>query len=99
MQYVETIIVALAKHLDRRQLVELMQDLTSIKSRRSFSTVMHALDATIHYRLIDVERFEQAPCYLCGYNSYGYYQTTTHLCANKYHFTKSLLRSAPNDRG
>ena len=33
----------------------------------------------------DAERFERAPCYLCGYNGRGYYQPETHPCAAKYH--------------
>jgi hypothetical protein len=33
----------------------------------------------------DRKRFEQAPCYLCGYNGAGYYQPATHPCANRYH--------------
>ena len=34
---------------------------------------------------IDKARFEQAPCYLCGYNGPGYYQPDTHKCAALYH--------------
>lgn len=34
---------------------------------------------------IDRRRFEQAPCYLCGYNGPGYFQSDTHPCAAKYH--------------
>lgn len=34
---------------------------------------------------IDRKRFEQAPCYLCGYNGPGYYQPDTHACAARYH--------------
>lgn len=30
-------------------------------------------------------RFESAPCYLCGYNGPGYYQTEMHSCAKLYH--------------
>lgn len=34
---------------------------------------------------IDTRRFEQAPCYLCGYNSHSYYQPSVHKCAARYH--------------
>ena len=34
---------------------------------------------------IDIKRFEQAPCFLCGYNGGGYYQPDTHPCAREYH--------------
>lgn len=34
---------------------------------------------------IDTKRFEQAPCYLCGYNGELYYQPSTHSCAKLYH--------------
>lgn len=35
---------------------------------------------------IDVVRFEQSPpCYICGYNSVGYFSPATHPCAEKYH--------------
>jgi hypothetical protein len=33
----------------------------------------------------DRKRFEQAPCYLCGYNGAGYYNTQMHRCAEQYH--------------
>jgi hypothetical protein len=33
----------------------------------------------------DRKRFEQAPCYLCGYNGEGYYQPGIHRCAAMYH--------------
>jgi hypothetical protein len=33
----------------------------------------------------DGPRFEQAPCYLCGYNNGGYYQPEQHPCAARYH--------------
>lgn len=35
--------------------------------------------------VMDVARFAQAPCYLCGYNGGGYYQPATHPCAERYH--------------
>jgi len=34
---------------------------------------------------LDRRQFEQAPCYLCGYNGEGYYQPKTHPCAVRYH--------------
>jgi hypothetical protein len=34
---------------------------------------------------IDVKRFEQAPCYLCGYNGTEYFAPETHSCAGAYH--------------
>jgi len=34
---------------------------------------------------LDTRQFEQAPCYLCGYNGVGYYQPKTHPCAVRYH--------------
>lgn len=34
---------------------------------------------------IDIQRFERAPCYLCGYGGGGYYQPAAHPCANAYH--------------
>ncbi len=34
---------------------------------------------------VDRKRFEQAPCYLCGYNGPGYYQPSQHPCAANYH--------------
>lgn len=36
-------------------------------------------------KMIDMTRFESAPCYLCGYNGAGYYNTDKHPCAAKYH--------------
>lgn len=33
----------------------------------------------------DRKRFESAPCYICGYNGPGYFQTKTHSCAAAYH--------------
>lgn len=33
----------------------------------------------------DRKRFEQAPCYLCGYNGEGYYSSNIHPCAAIYH--------------
>lgn len=33
----------------------------------------------------DRKRFEQAPCYLCGYNGHGYFQPGQHACAERYH--------------
>lgn len=38
----------------------------------------------------DVKRFEEAPCYLCGYNGRGYYQPTEHPCASRYHAVLAL---------
>ncbi len=35
--------------------------------------------------LFDRVRFENAPCYICGYNGPGYFQPATHSCAKKYH--------------
>jgi hypothetical protein len=32
----------------------------------------------------DRNRFDQAPCYLCGYNSHDYYQPDVHPCAAMY---------------
>lgn len=37
---------------------------------------------------IDRARFEQAPCYLCGYNGHGYFQPDRHKCAALYHAEK-----------
>jgi Cys-tRNA synthase (O-phospho-L-seryl-tRNA:Cys-tRNA synthase) len=34
------------------------------------------------------KRFEQAPCYVCGYNSHDYYQPSVHPCAARYHAEK-----------
>lgn len=31
------------------------------------------------------KRFEQAPCYICGYNGPGYYAPAIHPCARTYH--------------
>lgn len=35
-------------------------------------------------KLIDNKQFEQAPCYLCGYNGPNYYQPDVHFCAKQY---------------
>lgn len=40
---------------------------------------------------VDAERFEDAPCYLCGYSGPGYYQTGTHPCAAGYHAAVARL--------
>lgn len=34
---------------------------------------------------VDRARFRKAPCYLCGYNGAGYFQSETHPCAALYH--------------
>lgn len=34
---------------------------------------------------VGVERFQEAPCYLCGYNGLGYYNSQIHPCAANYH--------------
>jgi hypothetical protein len=34
---------------------------------------------------VDKVRFRKAPCYLCGYNGPGYFQSETHPCAALYH--------------
>ena len=38
---------------------------------------------------IDCARFEQAPCYICGYNRENYYQPEAHHCAARYHAAKA----------
>lgn len=38
-----------------------------------------------------IRRFEQAPCYLCGYNGPNYYQPDTHACAKQYHEHRDML--------
>lgn len=40
--------------------------------------------------VMTVELFEKAPCYVCGYNSEGYYQPDIHPCAKKYHAIRAL---------
>ena len=35
--------------------------------------------------VLDVIRFQSAPCYLCGYNGPKYFHTGTHACAARYH--------------
>lgn len=34
---------------------------------------------------LDHKRFEQAPCYICGYNGAGYFQPGQHECAKLWH--------------
>lgn len=36
-------------------------------------------------RLIELGEFENAPCFICGYNGDGYYQPDKHKCAKRYH--------------
>lgn len=38
--------------------------------------------------MMDIKRFEKAPCYLCGYNGELYYQPSVHPCATEYHRQK-----------
>lgn len=33
--------------------------------------------------------FEHPPCFRCGYNGHGYYQTADHRCAQAYHAFKN----------
>lgn len=40
---------------------------------------------------VDCARFEQAPCYICGYDGAGYFQSMTHHCAAGYHLTRAKL--------
>lgn len=40
---------------------------------------------------VDAERFEDAPCYLCGYSGPGYFQADTHPCAAGYHAAVARL--------
>lgn len=44
-----------------------------------------ALTLTERPPAIDIQRFERAPCYWCGYGGGGYYQPDTHPCAKDYH--------------
>ena len=40
---------------------------------------------------VDAQRFDDAPCYLCGYNGPGYFQADTHSCAAGYHAAVARL--------
>ena len=44
---------------------------------------------------IDIEKFEHAPCYICGYSGAGYFQPERHSCAALYHTAKNKAY-APN---
>jgi hypothetical protein len=34
---------------------------------------------------MDKAKFQEAPCYICGYNGPGYFQPETHPCAKEFH--------------
>ena len=36
-------------------------------------------------RLFKLGAMEQAPCFCCGYNGKGYYQPSSHSCAERHH--------------
>jgi hypothetical protein len=46
---------------------------------------------------IDKARFENAPCYMCGYNGPDYYQPSTHKCAAAYHASPPSYPGIPAD--
>lgn len=56
---------------------------------------IHAILAHIEAQEAEIKRlrklamtthlFEEAPCFLCGYNGPGYYQPEQHPCAALYH--------------
>lgn len=41
--------------------------------------------------VLDIVKFEKAPCYRCGYNSHSYYQPGAHACAKDYHRIRDLM--------
>ena len=47
---------------------------------------------------MDKHRFEQSPCYLCGYNGKGYYQPAQHKCAAEYHSDDPITTHAMREQ-
>ena len=47
--------------------------------------------------VLDIVRFEKAPCYRCGYNGPGYYQPDTHKCAADFHCIRGLMSGCAAD--
>lgn len=41
--------------------------------------------------VLDIVKFEKAPCYRCGYSGHSYFQPGTHKCAADYHLIKSFM--------
>ena len=39
----------------------------------------------------NVGRFEESPCYICGYHGSGYFQPDTHPCAIAYHQARDAI--------
>ena len=45
------------------------------------------------------KRFEQAPCFLCGYSGEGYFQPDKHSCAQLYHRGQTETVKEAYERG
>lgn len=67
---------------EREQLTKhsfVLQQLATLQAERD------RLREALAKERLDMKRFEQAPCYLCGYNGHSYYQPKVHSCATRYH--------------
>jgi chromosome segregation ATPase len=78
--------------------VEMVTFIEQLQSRDATITQLEGALARLSKYLppiIDIKRFEQAPCYLCGYNGQKYYQPKTHPCAQKYQDQQALAQATP----
>ena len=76
--------LSIVEHITRlrQQLDTVTAERDQVKARLS-----DRIEPTVPMIPIDCKRFEQAPCYLCGYNKGDYYQPDTHPCAEQYHLS------------
>lgn len=55
---------------------------------RPLAALLEQVERGALRNIFNLKKFEQAPCYLCGYNGEMYYQSGKHPCADLYHSVK-----------
>ena len=72
------------------ELIELhdgLETATALRELRAYRNQPFSLDEAM--------RFDNSPCFICGYNGESYYQPAVHACAKRYHAHHEPAAAAP----